>query len=54
MVIKELTLDEKIQLLHGLGWQAMFAPPQTGPGVRAIAAAGFIPGFRGWAFLTCR
>ncbi len=44
MVIKELTLDEKIQLLHGLGWQAMFGPPQTGAGVRAIAAAGFIPG----------
>lgn len=44
LVIKELTLDEKIQLLHGLGWQALFAPPQTGPGVRAISAAGFIPG----------
>ena len=44
MVIKELTLDEKIQMLHGLGWQAFFMPPESGPGVRAIAAGGFIPG----------
>lgn len=44
LVIKELTLDEKIQMLHGLGWQALFVPPQSGPGVRAISAGGFIPG----------
>ena len=44
MVIKEMTLDEKIQLLHGLGWQAIFAPPESGPGTRAISVLGFIPG----------
>ena len=44
MVIKEMTLDEKIQLLHGLGWQAIFAAPESGPGTRAITALGFIPG----------
>jgi beta-glucosidase len=44
LVIKELTLDEKIQLVHGLGWQAMFLAPESGPGTRAISAGGFIPG----------
>jgi beta-glucosidase len=44
MVIKEMTLDEKIQLLHGLGWQTIFAQPESGPGTRAISALGFIPG----------
>jgi beta-glucosidase len=44
MVIKEMTLDEKIQLLHGLGWQVIFAPPESGPGTRAISTLGFIPG----------
>ncbi|HVZ82833.1 MAG TPA: glycoside hydrolase family 3 C-terminal domain-containing protein [Terracidiphilus sp.] len=44
LVIKELTLDEKIQFLHGLGWQAIFVAPESGPGTRAISALGFIPG----------
>jgi beta-glucosidase len=44
MVIKEMTLDEKIQLLHGPGWQALFAPQESGPLTRAIAVLGFIPG----------
>ena len=44
MVIKEMTLDEKIQLVHGLGWQAMFMQPESGPGTRAISGGGFIPG----------
>ena len=44
MVIKEMTLDEKIQMLHGLGWQAMFMPLESGPGTRAISVRGFIPG----------
>jgi len=44
LAIKELTLDEKIQLVHGLGWQAMFMPMESGPGTRAISAGGFIPG----------
>ncbi len=44
LVIQQLTLDEKIQFLHGLGWQAMMMQPESGPGTRAISAAGFIPG----------
>ena len=44
LVIKELTLDEKIQLLHGLGWLATVMPPESGPGTRAISRLGFIPG----------
>ncbi|HKD62290.1 MAG TPA: glycoside hydrolase family 3 C-terminal domain-containing protein [Terracidiphilus sp.] len=44
MVIKEMTLDEKIQLLHGPGWQAIFARPESGPLTRAISVLGFIPG----------
>ncbi len=44
MVIKEMTLDEKIQMLHGLGWQTIMKTPESGPGTRAISALGFIPG----------
>jgi len=44
LVIKEMTLDEKIQLLHGPGWQAIFTPADSGPLTRAIAVLGFIPG----------
>jgi len=44
LVIKELTLDEKIQMLHGLGWQTIFAKPESGPGTRAISTLGFISG----------
>lgn len=44
MVLKEMTLDEKIQMLHGLGWQAMMGTIESGPGTRAISALGFIPG----------
>src|SRR5882757_6000682 len=47
LVIEKMTLDEKIQLLHGLGWEVMFGPPpESGPGTRAVrSAAEFIPGF---------
>ena len=44
MVIEEMTLDEKIQLLHGPGWQSLFAPQESGPLTSAIAILGFIPG----------
>jgi beta-glucosidase len=46
LVIKELTLDEKIQMVHGLGWQTIFAPVESGPGTRAITPLEFIPGVR--------
>ncbi|HTX76990.1 MAG TPA: glycoside hydrolase family 3 C-terminal domain-containing protein, partial [Terracidiphilus sp.] len=44
LVIKEMTLDEKIQLLHGPGWMALMSRPESGPLTRAIAVLGFIPG----------
>jgi len=44
LVLKELTLDEKIQMLHGLGWQTIFATPESGPGTRAISTLGFVSG----------
>src|SRR6266568_4206749 len=45
LVIEKMTLDEKIQLLHGLGWETLFGPPpESGPGTRAIRPSGFIPG----------
>ena len=44
LVIKEMTLDEKIQLLHGMGWQAIFAPAESGPGTRAVSASGLYSG----------
>ncbi len=45
MVIQQMTLDEKIQLLHGPGWFSIIGPrPESGPLTRAIATLGFIPG----------
>jgi beta-glucosidase len=44
LVIEKMTLDEKIQLLHGLGWDTIFTPPESGPGTRAITPFEFIPG----------
>jgi len=44
LVIEKMTLDEKIQLLHGLGWEVLFAPLESGPGTRAIRPFEFIPG----------
>jgi beta-glucosidase len=45
MVIQQMTLDEKIQLLHGPGWQVLMGPrPESGPLTRAISLLGFIPG----------
>ena len=44
LVIKELSLDEKIQFLHGLGWQALMMRPDSGAATRAISTLGFIPG----------
>ncbi len=44
LVIAQMTLDEKIQLLHGLGWRSLFMPTESGPAVRSLGGAGFIPG----------
>jgi beta-glucosidase len=50
LVIGRMTLEEKSQLLHGLGWEVLFnevmlgPPPESGPGTRAIRPSRFIPG----------
>ncbi len=43
LLIKALTLDEKISLLHGNGWGEILAGPDKMP-ARYLGGAGFIPG----------
>ena len=43
LIVARMTLDEKISLLHGGGWQLIFAGPDTPPS-RSVGGAGFIPG----------
>ena len=43
LLVKELTLDEKISLLHGNGWEEIMSGPDQLP-PRALGNAGFIPG----------
>ena len=43
LLVSAMTLDEKISLLHGGGWQAVFGGPDTPP-TRSLGGAGFIPG----------
>ncbi len=44
LVIQQMTLDEKVQLLHGLGWRTVFSKTTSVPAVRSLGGAGFIPG----------
>ena len=44
LVIAQMTLDEKIQLVHGLGWKTLFEPATSGPAVRSLGGAGLLPG----------
>ena len=46
LVIEEMTLDEKIQLLHGMGWRAMFVTPESGARRAGAAAVGLHPRHR--------
>ena len=43
LIVKAMTLDEKISLLHGNGWKEVGVPPERLP-LRALGNAGFIPG----------
>jgi beta-glucosidase len=43
LVVAQLTLDEKISLLHGSGWQMLFAGPDAPPS-KSLGNAGYIPG----------
>jgi beta-glucosidase len=42
LVISQMTLDEKISLLHGLGRAP--GPPESQPPTRSLGGAGYIPG----------
>ncbi len=43
LIIGQMTLDEKISLLHGGGWKLVFGGPNA-PLTRSLGGAGFIPG----------
>ncbi len=51
MVVKEMTLDEKIAMVHGPGWQAMFVRPEPGATTKM---ANFIPGVPRLGIPRCR
>jgi beta-glucosidase len=42
LLIDRMTLDEKISLVHGVGYH--FGPPGSHPPTRSLGGAGFIPG----------
>jgi beta-glucosidase len=44
LLIAQMTLDEKISLLHGPGWMELFTPPGVGRPTKSLGNAGFIPG----------
>jgi len=43
LIAAQLTLDEKISLLHGGGWQLIFGGPDAPPS-KSLGGAGYIPG----------
>jgi beta-glucosidase len=43
LIVAQMTLDEKISLLHGGGWQMLFAGPDAPPS-KSLGNAGYIPG----------
>jgi len=43
LIAAQMTLDEKISLLHGGGWQMLFAGPDAPPS-KSLGNAGYIPG----------
>jgi beta-glucosidase len=44
LLVGQMTLEEKISLLHGGGWRGLFGPPGSQPATRSLGGAGFIPG----------
>jgi beta-glucosidase len=43
LIVAQMTLDEKISLLHGGGWQMLFPGPDAPPS-KSLGNAGYIPG----------
>ena len=44
LLVGQMTLGEKISLLHGGGWKALFGLPGSQPPPGSLGGAGFIPG----------
>ena len=45
LLLGQMTLEEKISLLHGGGWRGLVGPPGSpAPPTRSLGGAGFIPG----------
>ena len=45
LVIAQMTIDEKVSLLHGAGWQMLFGGPDAPPS-KSLGNAGYIPGIQ--------
>ncbi len=43
LIVAQMTLDEKISLLHGSGWQMLFGRPGGQPS-KSLGNAGYVPG----------
>jgi beta-glucosidase len=43
LLLSQLTLDEKISLVHGIGWEYLMGGPEAIP-ARSLGGAGFVPG----------
>jgi beta-glucosidase len=43
LIVAQMTLDEKISLLHGVGWEMLFGSPDAPPS-KSLGNAGYIPG----------
>ncbi|MGA2576411.1 MAG: hypothetical protein ABSH24_10350 [Bryobacteraceae bacterium] len=43
LIVTQMTVDEKISLLHGNGWQMLFGGPDAAPS-KSLGNAGYIPG----------
>jgi beta-glucosidase len=44
LLVGQMTLEEKISLLHGSGWSGSVGPPGSSLPMRSLGGAGFIPG----------
>jgi beta-glucosidase len=44
LLVGQMTLEEKVSLLHGVGWGGIAGPPGSPPPTGSLGGAGFIPG----------
>src|ERR1039457_3798035 len=53
LIVAQVTLDEKVSLLHGGGWQMLFAGPDAPPS-KSLGNAGHIPGIPRLGIPICK